>query len=104
MLRAKKSSEKNLVPCPCCGYRTLVERGTWDTCAVCWWEDDGQDDEHADHVWGGPNGDVSLTEGRINFLKHGIFDPSKKEWRKSPGSFEKGRVFRLDRGKRLIEE
>jgi hypothetical protein len=23
------------VPCPCCGYLTLTERGIFDICAVC---------------------------------------------------------------------
>ncbi|WP_438349263.1 hypothetical protein ACP8HI_00785 [Paenibacillus sp. FA6] len=35
-------------------------------------EDDGQDDPHADKVWGGPNSDYSLTEARGNFKKHYI--------------------------------
>jgi hypothetical protein len=28
-------------PCPCCGYKTLPERGDYDVCPVCWWEDEG---------------------------------------------------------------
>ncbi|WP_425511675.1 CPCC family cysteine-rich protein [Xanthomonas arboricola] len=32
--------------------------------AVCFWGDDGQDDDDADDVSGGPNGEISLTEGR----------------------------------------
>ncbi len=53
--------------CPCCGYLTLDERGGWDICAVCFWEDDGQDDKDADEVRGGPNGSLSLTAARRNF-------------------------------------
>src|SRR5579885_3179586 len=33
--------------CPCCGYKTLDERGGYDICPVCFWEDDGQDDADA---------------------------------------------------------
>ena len=36
------------------------------------WEDDGQNDPNADQVNGGPNGDYSLTEARINFQKYYI--------------------------------
>ncbi|MEO8182584.1 MAG: GNAT family N-acetyltransferase [Deltaproteobacteria bacterium] len=30
--------------CPCCQYLTLDERGAYEVCAVCFWEDDGQDE------------------------------------------------------------
>jgi hypothetical protein len=43
-------------------------------CEVCWWEDDGQDDETADEVWGGPNSDLSLSQGRYNFARIGASD------------------------------
>jgi len=56
--------------CPCCGYPTLTERGGYDICLICWWEDDGQDDASADEIWGGPNSDYSLTEARENFKKY----------------------------------
>ena len=55
------------VTCPCCGYRTLSARGEDDICPVCFWHDDGQDDPHADEVWGGPNRNLSLTQARANF-------------------------------------
>lgn len=53
--------------CPCCGYLTLDERGGWEICSVCFWEDDGQDDQDADVVRGGPNGPLSLSQARQNF-------------------------------------
>lgn len=56
--------------CPCCGYPTLSERGGYEICSLCFWEDDGQDDPNADEVWGGPNSDYSLTEARQNFRKY----------------------------------
>ncbi len=58
-----------LFTCPGCGYPTLSVRGAYDVCSVCDWEDDSQDDEDADKVWGGPNGYLSLTENRINIGK-----------------------------------
>jgi hypothetical protein len=61
--------------CPCCGYLTLEERGSYEICPVCWWEDDGQDDPRADEVWGGPNGVFSLADGRRNTERYGIMWP-----------------------------
>jgi len=58
-------------PCPCCGYKTLSERGGFEICPVCFWEDDGQDDHDADLVRGGPNHSLSLTLARANFRKFG---------------------------------
>jgi hypothetical protein len=55
-------------PCPCCGRKTLIERGAYEICPVCFWEDDGQDDQDADRARGGPNGALSLTQARQNFL------------------------------------
>ena len=57
-------------PCPCCGRATLSERGGYEICPVCFWEDDGQDSDDADARRGGPNR-VSLTEGRRNYLTLG---------------------------------
>jgi hypothetical protein len=50
--------------CPCCYHLTLDERGGFEICVECDWEDDGQDDHDADIVRGGPNGSLSLTEAR----------------------------------------
>jgi hypothetical protein len=60
-------------PCACCGYVTLPERGGFDICPVCFWEDDGQDDDDADNVRGGPNGSLSLTTARANFQRIGAW-------------------------------
>lgn len=62
-----------LYRCPCCHYKTLPERGGYDICPICFWEDDGQDDEQADEVWGGPNRDVSLTQARSNYRRFGAY-------------------------------
>ncbi len=53
--------------CPCCGYPTLLTRGSFDVCVVCYWEDDGQDAHDKDRVRGGPNGILSLTMAIANF-------------------------------------
>ncbi len=57
--------------CPCCGYPTLEGRGNFEVCELCNWEDDGQDDPHADKT-GGPNQKYSLTLARNNFLQYGV--------------------------------
>lgn len=57
--------------CPCCGCLTLGERGGFEVCPVCVWEDDGQDDHDADTVRGGPNGGLSLTQARANYRRLG---------------------------------
>ncbi len=68
-----RSAESEAGPfrCPCCGFRTLDERGGYDICPVCFWEDDGQDDHDADVVRGGPNGALSLTQARANYRQLG---------------------------------
>ena len=63
--------KSRLLRCPCCGCKTLPERGAFNICPVCFWEDDGQDDEDADEVLGGPNGDLSLSQGRLNYKAFG---------------------------------
>ncbi len=63
------------VRCLCCGSRTLTAPGTFELCPVCWWLDDGQDEADADVVRGGPNGILSLTAARTNFLACGASDP-----------------------------
>jgi len=52
--------------------------GGFEICILCNWEDDGQDDPYADEVWGGPNGDYSLTEARKNFKENLIMYRDKK--------------------------
>jgi hypothetical protein len=54
--------------CPCCHSVTLTERGAFEICPVCNWEDDGQGDNDAYEVREGPNGWLSLTDARRNFL------------------------------------
>lgn len=68
-----KSEEDGPHLCPCCKSRTLSERGCFEICPVCFWEDDGQDDHDADTVRGGPNGDLSLTAARLNYRDFGAY-------------------------------
>lgn len=41
-MKHKESEFKN--SCPGCGYFTLMGRGNYDICPICFWEDEGFDD------------------------------------------------------------
>lgn len=91
-------------PCPCCGYRTLRERGGFEICPVCFWEDDGQDNDDADGRRGGPKPNrVSLTEGRRNFLIHRVAELKDQAHVRAPRQDEpRVRRFALH-GQLLVE-
>src|SRR5262249_42723121 len=72
------------VPCPCCGFLTLGSRGDFGFCEVCFWEDDGQDDDDADEVRGGPNGALSLSVARDNFRAYGASDERFRDSVRAP--------------------
>ena len=57
--------------CPCCKFRTLSSRGDYEICKVCFWEDDGQGEQDADIVRGGPNYELSLRQAQANFRNIG---------------------------------
>lgn len=61
--------------CPCCKFKTLDGRNHYEICSVCFWEEDGQDDDDAGEVKGGPNNILSLTQARINFAECGACEP-----------------------------
>lgn len=54
-----------LEACPCCGYRTLSERGAYEICGLCHWEDDGS---QALDVLSGPN-HKTLGQAREHFAQ-----------------------------------
>ncbi len=72
------------VACPCCGFLTLGERGGFEICPVCFWEDDGQDDADAALVRGGPNGSLSLEQARTNYRAIGACEPRCKQHVRPP--------------------
>jgi len=61
--------------CPCCCHRTRGTPGDYGICGVCYWEDDAQDEDDSERVWGGPNGSVSLSQARENFIVFGAAQP-----------------------------
>jgi hypothetical protein len=74
--------------CPCCRYPTLATRGSFDVCAVCFWEDDGQDNHDADRVRGGPNGNFSLTQAIANFEAYGACEEAMISRVRAPTQIE----------------
>jgi hypothetical protein len=80
--------------CPCCKYKTLSERAKYEICAVCFWEDDGQDDNeevHMDECFGvsGPNGDLSFAKARENFEKFGAVEERLAQYTRRPYLWER---------------
>jgi hypothetical protein len=67
------------VECPCCFYPTLTRRAVYETCTLCGWTDDGQDDPRAAEIWDGPNRGLSLVESRQNFRRHLSYLPTSEE-------------------------
>lgn len=95
-------AKNGLFGCPCCGYATVSEPGSYEICPICFWEDDGQDDSLADEELGDPNR-VSLTQGRIDYLTFGASDGKDKPHCRLPSECdERLRWFVLEDG-RLLE-
>ncbi len=59
--------------CDCCGYRTLLSKGSYEICDVCDWEDDEVAGRAGVDTFSGPN-NMTLREGRANFAQHGASD------------------------------
>lgn len=96
-----------LYACPCCGANSLTERGAWDICPVCWWEDDGTENDEASLYFSGPNNGLQLTAARINFIQHGIYNPERQDLLKKAlpfKLFDQGRIFKIDvQNNRVVE-
>lgn len=83
-MNTRRGPEGGPHPCPCCGYLTLSQRGYYEICPVCFWEDDGQDNHDADEVRGGPNRGLSLTKARTNFAVMGASDERRLSLVRNP--------------------
>ena len=68
---------EELVPtyrCPCCKYKTLRGRGQDEICPVCYRHDDGQHEQDAEVIRGGPNYHLSLRQAQANFQAYGAVE------------------------------
>jgi hypothetical protein len=74
--------------CSCCKYKTLHGRGQDEICPVCFWHDDGQDEDEADEVWGGPNKSLSLRQAQANYAKIGAAEENVLRFTRKPAPEE----------------
>ena len=75
--------------CDCCGFRTLLSKGRYEICAVCFWEDDPSvGPDNADEE-SGPN-HMTLTLGRENYASIGASSAPMKEHTRPPRPEERG--------------
>ncbi|MFC3990026.1 CPCC family cysteine-rich protein [Actinoplanes siamensis] len=73
--------------CPCCGHATLSERGSYEICDECGWEDDGQDNHDSAVVRGGPNGGLHRQATVATLRRNGDSEwlsPAEKRWPTTP--------------------
>jgi len=64
--------EPKLHPCNCCGYLTIDKPGQYSICKVCFWEDDGTNE---DSRYSGPN-KMTLGEAKEHFAQLGAMSTS----------------------------
>lgn len=73
--------------CACCGYRTIREKGQYDICLNCFWEDDGTaEDDKVSAV-----NHMSLKDARNNYQQFGACSEEFIKYvNKHPGKYMKG--------------
>ena len=83
---------EKMLPCPCCGYLTIPDDGTYPgsffVCPVCLWEDDDIQYDNPD-LRGGAN-KMSLNEAKSNFLEIGAKGPEAAQYVRPPSPEEMG--------------
>lgn len=68
-----EGDEAKKYPCPCCGKMTLGNRGEYDICSLCGWEDDGIEEGNRYST----SNHMTLIQGQTNFLLYGKCDGGK---------------------------
>jgi rubredoxin len=68
--KSDRSRSAPLAPCEVCGYLTVGEQ--FDICSVCFWEYEELEPAQYGRATGGPNGALSVMDGRKNFQKYGV--------------------------------
>lgn len=65
------------LPCPCCEWEGLTQRGAGEECKFCGWRDyRGQSEYQADKVVPGRNFGLSLAEARKEYEAYGSINPA----------------------------
>ncbi len=85
------SRARGVHPCPCCSLLTISDPGDFEICPVCFWQDDGQGGHDADVVRGGPNGSLSLSAARANFMQFGAVEQATRAHVRGPSDDENPR-------------
>lgn len=80
-----KSEAKNY--CCCCGYLTIVRRGDYEICPICFWEDDLTQLQFPQKA-GGAN-KVSLVDAQKNYERIGVSDERLSKHVRKPSHDEK---------------
>ena len=73
--------QKPKVVCLACGYLTLDQRGDWEICEICFWEDDVIADRC--DVFSQANR-MMLSTAQENFARIGAIDERSVEFVRSP--------------------
>lgn len=84
---------KDNFQCPCCEYRTLLERRAFEICSICFWKDE-YNCEDVDYQ-GGAN-TTSLTDAISNFLEYGACDTQSINFVRKPTRDEQ-KKFDIDK-------
>ncbi|RBP48795.1 cysteine-rich CPCC protein [Arenicella xantha] len=58
--------------CACCGFNTIGEKGCYEICDICYWEDDNV--QEADPWFPGGANSPSLYQAQLNFQKFGAME------------------------------
>lgn len=67
----------SLLECLCCGYQTIAERGNYEICPICFWEDDGNNDTQK---YSSVN-KMSLTEAKGIYSNLGVISNKFYEYK-----------------------
>ena len=58
--------------CACCGFNTIGEKGGYEICSICYWEDDPV--QEADPWFGGGANKPSLCQAQLNYQQYGAME------------------------------
>lgn len=75
---------KELIPCSCCNYKTISEKGNYQICPICFWEDDGGNDKFK---YSSVN-HMTLEEAKVNFQEKGAISEKFLKFVDNEGKFK----------------
>jgi Cysteine-rich CPCC len=67
------------LPCPACGYPTLIERDNDHICVVCHWRDDNSTRDQPD-IASAANHGLTLRQAAAHILETGVFASPRWAW------------------------